>query len=41
VRERELRVLFVVSTDFDGDLVRIVSARKATKQERQRYEEGD
>ncbi len=38
---REHRVLFVVSADFDGNLVRIVSARKATKQERRRYEQGD
>jgi uncharacterized DUF497 family protein len=35
------RVLFVVSCEIEDELMRIVSARKATSQERQRYEESD
>ncbi len=37
------RTLFVVSVEFEGmeHLVRIISARKATRKERQRYEEGE
>ena len=32
--------LVVVHTQADEDLVRIISAREATRQERRRYEEG-
>jgi uncharacterized DUF497 family protein len=36
------RLLFTVYLEQeDGDLIRIISARKATKQERRRYEDGD
>jgi uncharacterized DUF497 family protein len=35
------RVLFVVSLEIEDELMRIVSARKATNRERQRYEEKD
>jgi uncharacterized protein len=35
------RILLVVSVDLETDVVRIVSARKATKSERRRYEEGE
>ena len=35
------RVLFVVSVEIDEDLMRIVSARKATASERKSYEEDD
>lgn len=35
------RVLFVVSTDWEGEVVRIISARRATRKERQAYEEGE
>jgi uncharacterized protein len=38
---RTRRVLFVVATDLETDVVRIISARTASKQERRRYEEGD
>jgi uncharacterized protein len=31
------RVLFVVSTERDGDVIRIISARKASKREEQAY----
>ncbi len=34
------RLLFVVCVEFDGELFRIVSARRATAHERRRYEEG-
>jgi len=34
------RVLFVVHVELDGDTTRIISARKATRHERKRYEEG-
>lgn len=37
----EGRVLFVVSVDIDEDCVRIVSARKCTRNERRLYEEGE
>jgi uncharacterized protein len=33
------RVLFVVSVEIDEDVMRIVSARKATRSERRSYEE--
>ena len=32
------RMLFVVSASIENDVVRIVSARRATRKERQRYE---
>jgi Ribonuclease toxin, BrnT, of type II toxin-antitoxin system len=35
------RVLFVVSVEIDEDLMRIVSARKATASERKSYEEDE
>lgn len=35
------RVLFVVSVELDRDTLRIISARRATKLEKQRYEEGE
>jgi hypothetical protein len=35
------RVLFVVSVELEDDIMRIVSARRATKPERNRYEEGE
>lgn len=34
------RVLFVVTLDTDEDNYHIISARKATRHERKRYEEG-
>lgn len=33
------RVLFVVIVEIEGDAMRIVTARRATRRERQRYEE--
>ena len=33
------RILVVVHVDVDGDKIRIISARKATKTERKQYEE--
>ena len=33
------RVLFVVSVEIDEDVMRIISARKATRSERRSYEE--
>jgi len=38
---RSQRVLFVVSIEVDEDLMRIVSARKATASERKSYEEDE
>ena len=35
------RLLYVVSVELEGDEIRIVSARRATRNERLRYEEGD
>lgn len=36
------RLLFTVYVDVDdGDVIRIVSARRATRNERRNYEEGD
>jgi hypothetical protein len=35
------RVLLVVFVERDRDLVRLISARRATRQERRRYEEGE
>jgi uncharacterized protein len=34
------RLLFCVFVESDGDVFRIISARKVTKHERRRYEEG-
>jgi uncharacterized DUF497 family protein len=36
---RRLRVLFTVFVELEEDLVRIITARKATRKERRRYEE--
>jgi len=33
------RVLFVVTVEIDEDVMRIISARKATRSERRSYEE--
>jgi uncharacterized DUF497 family protein len=38
---RSARVLFVVSVEQAGDVLRLVSARRATKAERRQYEEGE
>ena len=35
------RILLVVFVERDGDLVRLISARRATRHERRRYEEGE
>lgn len=35
------RVLFTVFVEFSDDVVRIISARRATSYERKKYEEGD
>ena len=35
------RVLLVVYIELDQDLVRLISARRATRHERRRYEEGE
>jgi uncharacterized DUF497 family protein len=35
------RVLLVVFIDREGDVVRLISARRATRHERKRYEEGE
>lgn len=35
-----VRLLYVVHVELDGDTTRIISARKATRHERKRYEEG-
>lgn len=35
------RILFVVSVELEDDFMRIVSARRATRSERKRYEEGE
>jgi uncharacterized DUF497 family protein len=34
------RLLFTVFVELDADLIRIISARRATSHERRRYEEG-
>ena len=34
----EYRVLFVVHLEIEGDFIRIISARKADSQEREKYE---
>lgn len=34
------RLLYVVTVEKDDDEIRIISARKATKDERKKYEEG-
>ena len=34
------RILLVVSTEVDGDRIRIISARRATRAERRAFEEG-
>ena len=36
--DRRWNLLFVVHMDIEGDRIRIISARKATRQERQQYE---
>jgi uncharacterized DUF497 family protein len=36
---RRLRVLFTVFVELEEDCVRLISARKATRNERRRYEE--
>jgi uncharacterized DUF497 family protein len=38
--DQMLRILVVVFCERDGDTIRIISARKAKKQERARYEKG-
>jgi hypothetical protein len=35
------RLLYTVHVQFDADVVRIISARRATPHERSAYEEGD
>ncbi len=35
------RILLVVFVERDGDVVRLISARRATRQERRRYEEAE
>mgnify|MGYP003530052330 CR=1 FL=1 len=35
------RILLVVFVEREEDLVRIISARRATRHERRRYEEGE
>ncbi len=35
-----VRVLFTVFIEIDDDTIRIISARRATKKEKKRYEEG-
>lgn len=35
------RVIYTVFAELAGDVVRIISARKATTHERRRYEEGE
>jgi uncharacterized protein len=35
------RLIFTVYAEKDADVIRIISARKATRTERKRYEEGD
>jgi len=37
----DFQVLFVVHVAFEGDHIRIISARKALPQERRRYEDGN
>lgn len=34
------RLILVVHTEREGETIRIISARRATKRERQQYEEG-
>jgi uncharacterized DUF497 family protein len=36
-----LRILLVVFVERDGDALRLISARRATRHERRRYEEGE
>jgi uncharacterized DUF497 family protein len=38
---RSARILFVVSVELEDDVIRIISARRATKSERKQYEEGE
>ena len=38
---KSMRILFVVSVELEDDVMRIISARRATKPERERYEEGE
>jgi uncharacterized DUF497 family protein len=38
---RSTRILFVVSVELEDDVMRIISARRASKPERERYEEGE
>ena len=35
------RLVFTIHAEYEGDRIRIISARLATKRERRRYEEGD
>jgi uncharacterized DUF497 family protein len=35
------RILLVVFVEIDGDVMRLISARRATRHERRRYEEGE
>jgi uncharacterized DUF497 family protein len=35
------RLVFTIHAELDGDRIRIISARLATKRERKRYEEDD
>ncbi|MDJ0688612.1 MAG: BrnT family toxin [Xenococcaceae cyanobacterium MO_188.B32] len=37
--DRKWNLLFVVHMEIEGDRIRIISARKATRMERQQYEE--
>jgi uncharacterized protein len=37
--DRKWNLLFVVHMEIEGDLIRIISARKATRMERQQYED--
>ena len=37
---RRRRLLYVVHAEVDGDVIRIISARKATRHEKTRYENG-
>ena len=38
---KSARILFVVSVELEDEVIRIISARRATKPERKRYEESE
>jgi uncharacterized protein len=40
-QSQSYRVIFTVYAEKSADLIRIISARKATRTERRKYEEGD